>query len=136
MTKIATSNGIVELAGQDLIDFEESRVNQSDRWEAIKSIRDRKTQLGGYKVGSNWYHSDTFSRTQQLGLVMLGANIPTGLQWKTMQGTFVTMTLTLAQQVFTAAAAQDAALFSHAEVLRSNSSLDITQDWPETYNNI
>ena len=111
-------------------------VNQSDRWEAIKAIRDRKTQQGGYKVGNDWFHSDTFSRTQQLGLVMLGNNLPAGLQWKTMQGTFVTMTLTLAQQVFSAAATQDTALFAHAEYLRANQDADITQGWPETYNNI
>ena len=39
-----------------------------------------------------------------MGLVMLGDNIPAGLQWKTMDGSFVVMTPSLAQQVFAAAA--------------------------------
>lgn len=104
-----------------------------DRWIAIKTIRDRKTQQGGYKVGTNWYHSDTFSRTQQLGLVLLGANLPNGLMWKTMQGTFVEMTQTLAQQVFAAAAAQDSAIFGYAEYLKAHPNLDINVGWPETY---
>jgi len=93
-------------------------------WEAIKQERDRRTQAGGYQVAGKWYHSDTFSRTQQMGLVMLGANIPAGLQWKTMDGSFVTMTQTLAGQVFAAAAASDAALFSHAEQIKATMDAD------------
>jgi len=54
-----------------------------------------------------------------MGLVMMGAGIPGGLQWKTMDGSFVTMTQTLAGQVFAAAAASDAALFSHAEQIKA-----------------
>lgn len=104
-----------------------------DRWVAIKTIRDTKSQQGGYRVGSNWFHSDTFSRTQQLGLVLLGSNIPNGLMWKTMQGTFVEMTQTLAQQVFAAAAAQDSAIFGYAEYLKAHPNLDINVGWPETY---
>jgi len=110
------------------------------KWEAIKALRDQKVQTGGYQVGSKWYHSDTFSRTQQIGLVMMGANIPAGLQWKTMDGTFVTMTQQLAAQVFAAAAAQDAALFAHAENLRAQvnaaadpAGVDIAAGWPATY---
>lgn len=112
------------------------QMSESERWEAIKQIRDYKTQNGGYKVGSAWFHSDTFSRTQQLGLVLMGNNIPVSLQWKTMQGTFVTMTALLAQQVFSAAALQDASLFAHAEYLKANPSVDITSGWPETYNGL
>lgn len=106
----------------------------------VRAIRDRKTQRGGYKVGADWYHSDTFSRTQQLGLVMMGLNVPPGLQWKTMSGAFVEMTPAVAGQVFAAAAAQDAALFAHAEQLQAQIaaaqdplSVDINVGWPETY---
>lgn len=88
-------------------------------WEAIKQERDRRAQSGGYQVAGKWFHSDTFSRTQQMGLVMMGAGIPGGLQWKTMDGSFVTMTQTLAGQVFAAAAASDAALFARAEQIKS-----------------
>lgn len=118
-------------------------LRKARRWEDIKAIRDRKTMQGGYSTGGKWYHSDTFSRTQQLGLVMLGASIPEGLQWKTMDGSFVTMTQTLAGQIFAAAAAQDTALFANAESLRATvnassnpESVDITTGWPATYNSI
>lgn len=109
-------------------------------WERIKEIRDRKTQEGGYTTNSKWFHSDTFSRTQQIGLVMMGANIPANLQWKTMDGTFITMTPTLAGEVFAAAAAQDTALFTHAETLKYQvdnaadpATVDITAGWPTVY---
>lgn len=115
----------------------------SIRWQQIKDLRDQKTQNGGYQVDGNWYHSDTFSRTQQIGLTMYGANMPEGLMWKTMGGTFVPMTPTLAQQIFAAAGAQDAALFAHAEALKAQVeaaanpyTVDITVGWPATYNNV
>lgn len=88
-------------------------------WDAIKAERDRRTQNGGYMAAGKWFHSDTFSRTQQLALVMMGAGIPAGLQWKTMDGSFVTMTQTLAGQVFAAAAASDADIFSRAEQIKA-----------------
>lgn len=112
-------------------------------WEQIKATRDRKTQHGGYKVGTDWYHSDTFSRTQQIGLTIMGAAMPAGLMWKTMSGVFVEMTPTLAQQIFAAAGAQDAALFGHAEQLKAQveaatdpTTVDINTGWPETFNGI
>lgn len=88
-------------------------------WEAIKSERDRRTQQGGYAVSGHWFHSDTFSRTQQMGLVMLGSALPPGVEWKTMTGEFVLMTQQLAQQVFAAAAASDIAVFAAAEAHRA-----------------
>ena len=105
-------------------------------WEDIKRERDRRTQQGGYQVAGKWYHSDTFSRTQQMGLVMMGAGIPGGLQWKTMDGSFVTMTQTLAGQVFAAAASSDAALFARAEQIKAVMEADpvnfslASQTWP------
>lgn len=116
---------------------------KSQKWEAIKTKRNTLTQTGGYKALGNWFHSDTFSRSQQLGLVLMGASIPAGLQWKTMQGTFVEMTPTLAQAVFQAAALQDNLLFTYAEQLNqqvqasTNPDLvDIEQGWPETYQEV
>ena len=93
-------------------------------WEEIKRERDRRIQSGGYQAAGKWFHSDTFSRTQQMGLVMMGANIPAGLQWKTMDGSFVTMTQELAGQVFAAAAASDAALFARAEQIKATMDAD------------
>jgi hypothetical protein len=111
-----------------------------EMWEAIKAERDRRTQAGGYQVGGFWYHSDTFSRTQQMGLVMLGASMPAGVMWKTMSGEMVEMTPTLAQQVFAAAAASDIAIFSVAEAHRAAmlasaepSMYDFSGGWPAVF---
>lgn len=84
-------------------------------WGWIKTERDRLTREGGYLAAGKWFHSDALSRIQQLGLVQLGANIPAGLQWKTMDGSFVAMTPSLAGQVFMAAALSDTAIFAAAE---------------------
>lgn len=106
-------------------------------WERIKAIRDRRAQQGGFPAGGYWFHSDTFSRTQQLGLLMAGQNITQDLMWKTMSGDFVLMTPTLALQIFAAATTQDSATFAHAEALRvavnsasDPNSVDITAGWP------
>lgn len=87
---------------------------QDKAWDAIKAERDRR-QHAGVKVGANWFHSDADSRIQQLGLVLLGASIPAGTQWKTLTGSFVTMTQTLAGQIFAATAMSDIAIFTAAE---------------------
>lgn len=109
-------------------------------WSRIKTERDRRIQQGGYKVGPKWYHSDTFSRTQQMGLVMLGANIPANTPWKTMNGSFVIMTQTLAGQIFGTAAASDIAIFTAAETHSAAmnasptpESYDCTGGWPVAY---
>lgn len=99
----------------------------------IKVIRDDKMNNGGYPVGKLWFHSDLISRTQQLGLLQLGSNIPADLRWKTMDGTFTPMTQSLIQQVLAAAATQDTAIFEHAERLIADETLDISQGWPATY---
>lgn len=102
---------------------------KSDMWQRIKNERDRRKD-GGYKVGAKWYHSDVSSRVQQLGLLMMGANVPAGLQWKTMDGSFVGMTPTLAGQIFGAAAASDIAIFTAAETHNATMQASAT---PETY---
>lgn len=109
-------------------------------WERIKAARDRRTQAGGYQAGGKWFHSDTFSRTQQIGLVMLGAGIPPGTMWKTMDGSFIEMTPALAQQVFAAAAAQDLATFAAAEAHKAAmeaaadpGAYDFSGGWPAVF---
>lgn len=113
---------------------------QANVWEAIKAERDRRTDKGGYKVGTKWFHSDQKSRSQQLGLVLLGASIPANLQWKTMDGSFVTMTQTLAQQILDAGAASDQAIFATAETHKAAmeasadpSAYDFSGDWPAIF---
>lgn len=110
------------------------------KWEAIKAERDRRTDQGGYKVGAKWFHSDQKSRSQQLGLVLLGASIPANLQWKTMDGSFEPMTPTLAQQILAAAAASDQAIFTAAETHKAAmeatsdpSAYDFSGGWPKGF---
>lgn len=109
-------------------------------WTKIKLERDRRIQEGGYKVGTKWFHSNTFSRTQQMGL-MMGANIPPNTPWKTLDGSFVVMTQTLAIQIFGAAAASDIAIFGAAEahktameLLEDPTTYVFTSGWPLTFN--
>lgn len=115
---------------------------QDAQWTAIKAERDRRTQTGGYYVASvnKWFNSDPFSRTQQLGLLMYAANMPSGIKWKTMDGSFITMTPALAQAVFAAAGASDQALFAYAESLYAQvlaasdpTSVNILSGWPKIY---
>lgn len=107
----------------------------------IKAYRDIRKSLG-VKVGTHWYHSDDSSRIQQLGLVLLGANIPPTLMWKTMSGDFVQMTQTLAQQIFQSIAMSDTKIFATAESHKSsvsaytdpaNYEYDYKTGWPVAY---
>ena len=98
-----------------------------DAWSGIKAERDRR-KAGGVKVGAKWFHSDDGSRIQ--------AN----LQWKTMDGSFIAMTQTLASQVFQAVAASDQAIFTVAEQHKAAmeasadpASYDYSGGWPKIY---
>lgn len=92
---------------------------KEDIWIAIRDERDRRVQTNGFKVEVSsgvfkWFHSDVFSRTQQLGLVMAGAAVPS-VAWKTMDGSFVTMSQAIAAAIYASAAATDPAIFTAAE---------------------
>jgi hypothetical protein len=113
---------------------------QESAWERIKTERDRRTQLAGYQVNGHWFHSDTFSRTQQIALVIMGPNMPPGILWKTMSGEMVTMTPALAGQIFAAAAASDIAIYTAAEAHRAAmlasanpDTYDFSGGWPPTF---
>lgn len=112
---------------------------QKEKWEAIKAERDRR-KAGGVKVGTKWFHTDDASRIQHMALNMMGANIPANLQWKMMDGTFVTMTQALAGQVFQAVAVLDMQAFAKAEEHRvamnaaeNPFEYDFSTGWPKTY---
>ena len=118
---------------------EPSKPNAAKVWDSIQAERDRRKE-GGVKVGAKWFHSDDGSRIQQMGLVMMGASLPVDLQWKTMDGSFITMTPALAQQVFAAVAASDQAIFAVAEQHRvameasaDPASYDFSAGWPKIY---
>ena len=86
-------------------------------WGKIKEKRD-KVKAGGVLVSTKWFHTDDASRIQQLGLVQLGANIPAGIMWKTMDGTFIEMTQQLASDIFAAVTTLDITAFANAETHR------------------
>ena len=105
--------------------------------QRIKSERDRRKELG-VAVGAHRFHSDDPSRIQQLGLVMMGASMPAGIKWKTMDGSFADMTPQLAQQIFAAQAARDMALFAVCEQHIAAAALaddplayDYSAGWPD-----
>jgi hypothetical protein len=125
------------------VPLESSEEVKARVWESIKSERDKR-KASGVKVTvsgvDKWFHSDDASRIQQIGLVMMGANIPNGLQWKTTDGTFVTMTQALAMQIFEASAEHDVAVFGIAEQHRANmeasespDDYDYSTGWPQTF---
>lgn len=112
-------------------------------WGLIKERRQRCTE-GGAKISisgvDRWVHTDLFSRTQWIGMVLLGAGLPAGLTWKTMSGDFVTLTPTIVQQVFAAILSKEAAAFARGEELRAAINgasdpltVDITAGWPASY---
>lgn len=116
------------------------KTTAAEVWDRIKAERDKRIQNGGYKVGTEWFHSDTFSRTQQMSLVMMGSNIPAGTLWKTMSGSMVTMTQSLAGQIFGTAAASDIAIFTAAETHRvameasaDPATYDFSTGWPKAF---
>ena len=109
-------------------------------WEQVKTERDRRASLG-VKVGLHWFHSDQKSRTQQVGLALLGASIPAGVQWKTLTLTpppvFVAMTPALARAIVAATAVSDTAIFTAAEAHRlvmeaseAPQDYDFSTGWP------
>lgn len=108
-------------------------------WEQIKGKRDG-VKSGGVKVGDKWFHTDDASRIQHMALSMMGAAIPAGLQWKTMDGSFVVMTQALAGQVFQGVALLDMQAFAKAEEHRAAMNAaenpfeyDFSAGWPQTY---
>ena len=101
-------------------------------WQAIQDERTRR-QAGGVFIQSvnKWFHSDQTSRIQQLGLVMMGANMPPNINWKTMDGSYIIMSPSLAVSIFNAAATLDMTAFGVAEQHRQYMMQSAT---PETYN--
>lgn len=122
-------------------------------WAEIKIERDRR-KAGGVKVGTKWYHSDETSRTQYIGLLhMADAAVAAGgtgsttlqyggqdIQWKTMDGTFIKMTVQRAKDVFNAVSGLDFAAFGAAEAHKAAmeasadpASYDFSAGWPATF---
>lgn len=110
---------------------EEQRLSEAQgmAWARIRAERERRVQDGGFKVGDHWFHGDTFSRSQHLGLKdqardvlarggadddpLLADGEP--VLWKTMGGDFVLVTVRLAFAIVQAATDSDARIFKAAE---------------------
>lgn len=102
------------------------------RWGKIKTKRDELTDNGGCFVSGKWYHSDAKSKQQQMVLAMVGASLP-AIPWKTMDGSFVTLTPAIVGQLFQAQMAREQVIFGHAEMLNATPSADIESGWPAGY---
>lgn len=126
---------------------------KSVKWDTIKAKRDA-TKTGGVKVGTKWYHTDTESRIQHLGLLekaraarAAGGTDATRLQalgqdikWKTMDGSFIYLTVKHAEDIFAAVTDLDAAAFAAAETHRvameasaDPAAYDFSVGWPATF---
>ena len=108
---------------------------------AIKAERDRR-KFNGVYVSNQWIHTDTYSRTQWLGMVLMGANVP-AISWTTMDSTSITTSQALAGAVFQAAAQLDVTLHAYAkglitavEASSDPASIDITTGWPATFEGV
>lgn len=117
---------------------------KTQKWEAIKAQRDGR-KAAGVKIGANWFHSDTDSRVQWLGLkdtardMLAAGSAPTApitlfsqpVHWKTLSGAFVPVTVQMALDVVQATKELDAVLFKAAEEHRA--AMEASSN-PVTYN--
>lgn len=138
---IVLEEGSNPLPSKETLDNVALDIARTDMWRKIQYERDIR-KSGGVQVGANWFHSDDTSRIQQIALTMLGANMPPNIMWKTMQGTFVTMTPQLAMGIFQSIMLQDQKIFAHAEYHRQRMittepenpyAYNYDAGWPTTY---
>jgi hypothetical protein len=109
----------------------------------VERLRDEKAERGGYFAAGHWFKSDPMSRSRHLGLRSLGQVVPGGVTLRSMAGEKVTVTPNLVNDIFSAAMAQDMALFARADELldQINASsnpeaIDITTGWPATFGGV
>ena len=117
---------------------------QAQAWANIKSERDRRL-IGGVFVSTGkdagkWFQSDDSSQIKLNALFSLGANIPKGVVWKTLDNTFIEMTQSLCQAVMISSLSAQNAIFQVAEshksaMEKSKSPLeyDYSAGWPKIY---
>ena len=100
-------------------------------WEKVKQQRDELIENGGCLHQGKWFHSDVRSKQQQIALKDLGQDIPVGLKWKTMDGTFIDMTPAIAASLFVAQIQREMGIFQIAETVKATPFATI--NWPERY---
>lgn len=123
---------------------------KADKWEDIKTERDRLIQSGGYPVDGHWFHSDAYSLAQQQGLILsamqvqaAGGDMDAPLMatpWYAMGSVPVVMTASLALRLLPAAMAQQVAIFeaakTHKVALEASvdpAAYDYTKGWPKVF---
>ena len=143
-----------------IIDWSDTQVQsavddaKTSKWEAIKKERERRMLYGGVKVEQKWFSTDLIARTQYLRLnciadELLLANQPRdtilqvngkNISWKTMDNTFIDLTIDLIKKILSQLDDQEAAIFEAAELHLAtlNSSLHPAQynfltGWPISY---
>lgn len=149
----AAGHALVETSGQWLADdpaavqaiidsYDVLAVARAQKWDEVKAKRDA-VKYSGVPIASvgKVIDTDEGARTQQLGLVLMGAALPAGLLWKFWDNTFSPMTPALAQEILATTAARDMAVFSVGEAYRAQInamtdwqavlSLDISAGWPD-----
>lgn len=128
---VVDDDGVLNLVGNrdDILD---------KMWTGIKRARDEYMN-GGVFVAGNWFHSDNNSRVKYMGLKST-VPFPENLQWKTMNGTYVTMTVALVQLVLNSISKNDAIVFEVAEKHKMDmqeasdpSAYDYSSEWPSTF---
>jgi hypothetical protein len=124
-------------------------------WALIKARRDSR-KAGGAKVGDKWFHTDDSSKTQHLGnkdtardQLEAGGSMADPLRdpetleiirWKTMDGSFVAMTVQLSFDIVKAVKKLEFSTFAMAEIHRAAmqaseapEDYDFSGGWPLIY---
>ena len=118
---------------------------RNEKWEAIKLLRDSKSQGGTFVNSINkWFHTDPKSLTHYLGLNqqrMMGSYTP--VMWKTMDGSFVKLNGSLLGEVSNQVINNEMMIFGIAEQHKSMmeaypNPLEYTEEimntlWPQVY---
>jgi hypothetical protein len=125
-----------------------------DKWEEIKVERLRRTIGTGVPVAGKWFQTDIVSRTQYLTLdnkafklAIAGSPGTTILQtasgpvyWKTMDNSFIPITIQLIHDIVQALEDQEAAVFKQAETHKaimeasaSPSIYNFSTGWPPAF---
>lgn len=112
---------------------------QASVWSMIKAERERR-RFNGVSVAGKWFHTDPDSRTQHLSMIIMGANLPIGIEWKTMDGSKIIMTPAIVGQIFAGELSMEIANFAVAEAhdaamrkLADPTDYDFSTGWTATF---
>jgi len=135
----------ISLGNQPDVETTMTQLRQSI-WEETKKERDLRKNAGVF-ADNYWFHTDVESRIQQLGLIILGQNLPAGIMWKTLDrgsvysdAQYVEMTPLLAQSIFSSTLLHDSHFHAVCEEHRKNIAVstdpenyDYKVGWPPSY---